>query len=367
MEDQMRKSRTKAIVTLAIVLVALITTACNPNDVRDVANAWLDGGMPASEALAKLSALAAEAEGATVNPVPGVAVTYQPFTPDWSGLSTTCPPVEEVLAAHGITLDMLEGNQVVPHPAVSWDPCLVVVELKEEFRGTEISLHNGYQYTPALADGRVEIFWGGDPNLPTVGLLYGTSFRWGPTYSLNKATWWLNPADPRELACREHRFGRHRRNPDSGLADVPYYNRVGPYWTGVGNLDTQGWVPPALDATVARNYLDACAMFGGRAVESEWKYGEPESGGYLNWHWEYTGKVDGSATYCDVGSECWQTVYPPSGPGYVEIWLDVGARGPDGTNVATAGPYKFYASDLDILLDGNHNADEFSVHLDPNR
>ena len=58
---------------------------------------------------------------------------------------------------------------------------------------------------------------------------------------------------------------------------------------------------------------------------------------------------------------------PQAGPGYVELWISKGGTGPNGVKVTTPGPYKYFATDLKILLDGFHNVDEFSYHADPTK
>lgn len=276
------------------------------------------------------------------------------------------PTYKSMLASHGLTFTDI---QEVKQPNVSWEPGLHVVELTQQNYGNKtIPLLEGYVYTVALKDGRVEILWGGDPRVPAADVQWGFSARWVPRYENNEGDW-FNIDDPRELAVREYRFGRYLRSQDmQGVrADVLYFNRFGPYYTGVGNLDTQGWEPPSIDSTVPRNYLDACAMLGGLSNESEWTYGERASDGYLNWSWRYSKKVPGSANYCRAGDPCWQTVYVPEGRGYVEIWLSEGTTGPNGKPVESAGPYKFFAEARPILADSFHNIDEFSYHADPSR
>lgn len=317
--------------------------------------------VPTTTPIATTAIVATNAAPA-LTPVPtsgAQPTTYGVFTPDWSALDPACPSTDIVLQVHGLTGKVT----VVDHPVVSWEPCLVVVELKPEFRGTTIPLFNGYQYTAAIINGDVTTYWGGDPNVTGVTLQWGTTFRWGPMYRVVKEGQWMDSANPCELEVREYRFGRYRRNADSGQPDVPYFMRLGPYLTLPGNINCVGWVTPSLDEVVPRDYLQATAMLGGLANPGEWQH----SSDMLNWSWKYSGKVAGSATYCPLGDPCWQTVYPPSGPGYVELWLEAGARGPGGTVVSTAGPYKFHASDLAILMDGFHNVDEFSYHADPNR
>lgn len=274
---------------------------------------------------------------------------YEKYTPDWSRLSTDCPRAENVLKAHGLTMDMLMDNAVVPSRNVSWEPCLVVIELDAEHRGTEIPLLNGYAYDAAPVDTDVTLFWGGDPNVRNVKLQWGTSFRYGPAYQAVKEGWWLDPSNAIEWATRSVRFGRYWRNAGLGISDVPYFGRTGPYYVRTGNLDVQGWVPPSVDAVQPRDWRDATAMLGGLARQSEWTTDG------TNWAWKYTDKVAGSGDYCPQGNPCWQTTYVPQASlGYIELW--------DGQLDA---PRKFYARDLALLISGRYNVDEFSYHPFP--
>jgi len=339
------------------IILALVLSACAA-PARQAAEDFRDGKISAVELQATLASLALQDANAAMSQTPGPSATpdateapaavatvepagYEKYTPDWDSLTADCPTEAEVLAAHGLNLNMLENDQLVPSPTVSWEPCLFVIELKEEFHGTNLPLLRGFQYTAALTDETVQIFFGG--NGTEVKMLWGTTIRWGPTYVATHAANWLDPDDPRELAVRENRFGRYRRSAESGLPGLPYFNRWGPYNTQMGNLDID-WTPPALDSVEPQNYLDAAAMLGGLAREDEW-LNEGD-----NWRWRYGEKVDGSGTYCPEGDPCWQTVYiPPASTGYVELW--------DGD---LGGPRKFYANELDVLLSGKYNVDEFS-------
>lgn len=304
----------------------------------------------------------------SAEPAAQATVAYTVFDPvkswKWDKLGAK-PTFAEFLKSHG--LNQADIQEFKPMD-VSWEPAMYVVEFQPELYGQkEIPLLEGWVYTLALADNSVQVMWGGDPNVPTALLQWGFTARWVKPY-LDLPYKWLDPADPRELAAREYRFGRYLRSSDmEGVRkDVVYFNRVGPYHTGTGNLDVKGWVPPSLDATVPHDWMDACAMLGGLCNQDEWKFGEKASDGYLNWSWKYSKKVPGSGTYCPVDMPCWQTVYA-DGPGYVEIWLSAGTTGPDGKPVKEGGPYKFYANDRPILADGLHNVDEFSYHADPSR
>lgn len=279
------------------------------------------------------------------------------------------PTYESMLKSHGLTPDDI---QELRQTTESWEPGRHVVELtKENYGKKTIPLLEGYVYSVALQDGSVEILWGGDPKVLTADILWGFTARWVPEYEGKGygEGGWLSFADPREFVVREYRFGRYMRSPDMQevRTDVPYFGRFGPYYTGTGNLDTQGWVPPSLDSTVPRNHLDAAAMLGGLANEKEWAFGEKASGGFLNCSWTYSKKVPGSADYCPIGDPCWQTVYVPEGRGYVEIWLSKGTTGPDGSPVTSDGPYRFFAKHRPILADGFHGVDELSYHADPSR
>lgn len=260
------------------------------------------------------------------------------FTPVWNGLDPKCKSVEQVLADHGLTADM-----VIVHPVrkVSWEPCLLVFEFKEQYRGSTVKLDVlGYADTIALVDDDVTQFFSGDPDVTQVASQWGFSARWGRTYQETAEGRWLNPNNSCEWNVREYRFGRYWRLPNIGLPDVPYYTRVGPYMTMPGNTNCNGWVPPALDEIVPQDYLQATAMLGGLAIESQWKHSPDKA----NWAWKYSGD----------GTFKWQTVYMPQASyGYVELWVD-------------GGPKKFYATDLAELMLGNLNVEEFSYHSNPN-
>lgn len=274
---------------------------------------------------------------------------YVPFTPDWAGLSTNCPDKQSFLVAHGLT-----EAQVIFHPApsVSWEPCEFVIELRPEFYGQiTIPLINGYAYTLAPV-GDVTNMWGGDPLVTVSTLQWGFTARWAQDYQ-DLPYKWLDPANPCEWLVRDWRFGRYWRLPNLGLTppEVPYYGRLGPYRTLPGNVSCTGWIPPELDQTVPKDFLQAAAMLGGLANANEWKHSDDG----LNWAWRYSQKVAGSANYCPSGMPCWQTTYiPPNSRGYIELW--------DGT-----GPRKFFAAGLPTLMLGNKNVDEFTFHGDPNR
>jgi len=269
--------------------------------------------------------------------------TYGKFTPVWTGLPKDCPTAKEILAAHGLTKDMLVNNDVEPVADVVWESCLIAIEFKPQYYGTEIPLVLGYQYTADLTNGEVTEFMGGDPNVKSVTLEHGTTFRYGPTYVANHAGQWLNPNDVREVACRDARFGYYHRVMESGLPHLPYHDRLGPYGLKMGNFNID-WVAPSPDQVVPKNYMDACAMLGGLARENEWTTDG------TNWAWKYSAKVAGSADYCPAGDPCWQTTYvPQNASGYIELW--------NGT-----GPQKFFASDLSKLMSGRYNVDEFSYH-----
>ena len=277
---------------------------------------------------------------------------YAPFTPDWTGMPAACPSDDAVLEAH----DLVGKALKVTHDSVPWESCLTVVELKPEFYGkVDIPLKAGYQYTAALVNQNVYMFWGGDSSISDAPLQWGTSFRWMPAYAASKTGKWAT--DPCELVTREYRFGRYLRNVNSGRLDVVYFNRVGPYVTLPGNISCSGWTPPALDDFTPSNYLEAAAMLGGLANSNEWTTNG------VNWAWKYSKKVPGNGTYCDKEDPCWQTTYNPGiADGYIEIWLDKGTTMCDGKPAPAAGPYKFTAACNPILWDGKHNVDEFSYH-----
>jgi hypothetical protein len=261
---------------------------------------------------------------------------------DWDKLAEQeIPTFQKFLEDHGLTA---EDIQEYEPPQASWEPAIYVVELVPELYGNKnIPLLEGYIYTAALSDGTVIDFWGGDPNIKEVQLQWGFTARWVNPY-LDLPYVWLDPADPTEFVVRENRFGRYRRNVDSGLPGIPYFDRFGPYQTLPGNV--LDWDPPSLDAVAPKNYMDAAAMLGGLAVESEW-----ETDG-INWKWVYSGKVAGSGDYCPSGMPCWQTTYvPPQSTGYIELW-----------NGELGAPSKFFANQLAELLSGRFNVDEFSYH-----
>lgn len=269
------------------------------------------------------------------------------------------PTNEQVLAAHGLKPTDV---QKVDLPPASWEPALSVIELTPEKRGTSIELHEGFVYNVAQKDGSVVVYWGGDPKHKTVDVQWGFSARWVPSYINNSKGNWLSVDDPTEFMVREVRFGHNIRDKeqDPNRVDVPYFKRFGPYETLNGNLDLRGWTPPTLDTTIAKDERDAATMFGGSVIFGKWTHGELLEDGFLNWHWN--GK--------DAGDRQWQTVYVPKKiNGYVEIWLAKGQTGSDGKPVSEAGPYKFYAGaqTAQILEDGQHNVDEFTVHTDRNR
>jgi hypothetical protein len=266
------------------------------------------------------------------------------YTPNWSGLDPTCPTVDQVLKQHGITKDMLINNDVVPMKAVSWEPCLVTIEFKPQYYGTTIPLINGDAYDTAPVNDDVTLFWGGDPNVTSVKLQWGTSFRWGPAYQATKEGKWLDPNNAIDWATRSVRFGRYWHLPGLGLPQTPYFGRLSPYRVKTGNLDVGGWIPPSLDAVEPRDWRDATAMLGGLPNPSEWTTDG------VNFAWKYHAKVAGNSNYCPAGDPCWQTVYiPQASNGYVELW-------------ANGGPQKFYAMDLTKLMSGQYNVDEFSYH-----
>lgn len=299
------------------------------------------------------------------------AASYSEFDPvanwDWDELNAQQQPTfDEFLTAHNLSRSDIQS--FTPQ-SVSWEPAMYVVELTEDNYGkVRVPLIEGWVYTLALVDQSVEVMWGGDPDVSTACLQWGFTARWVGSYDTN-ASDWLDPANGLELVAREYRFGRYLRNTemDPIRSDVVYFDRVGPYYTGSGNVNVDGWVPPSLDATIPSSWQDACAMLGGLCVESEWSYGEAASGGFLNWAWRYSARVDGSGTYCPQGDPCWQTVYHPDGNGYVELWLSQGTTGPNGSAVSQSGPYKFYEGTNVILADGRHNVDQFSYHADPDR
>jgi len=326
-----------------LFVFALILVACgaNPLDPNSSGEDYDRDNIATSEASADDNSCFADAP----------ASSYDEFNPitnwNWNELhNAATPSMSQFLNDHGLTSSDI---QTFNPQDVTWEPSLYVVELDESLYGTTmIPLLEGYQYTVALSDGSVEVFWGGDRAIRSACLQWGFTARFVDDY-LDLPYPWLDPSDPRELAGREHRFGRYLRNAemDGIRPDVIYFDRVGPYWTGTGNLDVNGWVPPSLDAVEPQNYMDACSMLGGLCNEIEW-----DNTDGTNWSWKYSGKVPGSATYCKIGMPCWQTTYIPSGStGFIELW--------DGD---LGGPRKFYADELDLLVSGQYNVDEFSYH-----
>lgn len=276
------------------------------------------------------------------------------FTPgeNWWTTVNNLPPVAPSESTFMSTHNLGAGDvQDVRFTPAVWEPGLFVVELDEELYGKYcLQLQTGFVYTVPLTGGQVEILVGGDPNVPSVQVLWGFSARWIPAYH-GKAYGlggWLSIEDPTELAVREHRFGRYLRNPElEGVVEnIPYFNRFGPYYTGTGNLDID-WVPPALSKTAPEDhdYRTYSTFYGGRAVKEEWTIAEDGTAS-----WRYYAKVAGSANYCSPNDPCFQGVYIPSkSPGYVTLWVG-------------NGPQNFYAEDLDILMNGDYFVDEFSVH-----
>lgn len=284
---------------------------------------------------------------AEVDPLVGL----KPFTPDWTGLSKDCPTYEEVLAAHKLTQEMLEPKDAIEvnvKPQL-WESCTYAIEFKEQYRGTEIPLLNGYAYDAALVGDLNQPLWGGDPEVPTAALQWGVTFRWGPSFQgeTNPGRW-LDPKNPRQWMVNLCKEGRYLSTPEAGLERFPYFDRVGPWIPGTGNLNVGGWTPPGIDEFIPQDEMDAACMLGG-LVEGKWTF---ENG---NVKWEYPKKVKGRGDYCSVNDPCWQTVYIPrmttTTGGYVELW--------DGKAGASR---KFTYSDLATLLNGSWNVDEFSYH-----
>lgn len=276
------------------------------------------------------------------------SMTRDAFTPNWTGLPKDCPSRAAFLKAHNLTEDMVIFH---PAPTVSWRKCQEVIELKPQYYGiTVIPQVNGYFYNDALADGTVTNMWGGDPKVTSVTLQWGFTATWGPA-NLDSPYPFVDPQNPCEILVEDARFGLYWRLPNIGLPPVedPYYTRNGPYVTQPGNMYCEGWVPPSVDQSVPNDYLQAAALFGGLANESEWSHPDP-----YTWVWKYSKKVPGSATYCPDGMPCWQTVYVPlNSRGYVNIWVG-------------DGPKKFYASDLSTLMLDNLNVDEFTAVISSN-
>jgi len=273
------------------------------------------------------------------------------------------PTYQEVLNQHGLT----ESNtQKVELKSASWEPGITAVELTPENYGkVTIDLLPGYVYTVDSVDGD-KVYWGGDPKVKSITLNHGFTARYMPAYldPRNVEAHWLTLDDPTELMVREVRDGRYHHNQDmiGVLPNVPYFGRLGPFNVLNGNLDLKGWVPPTIDATVAKDYRDAAAMFGGYADASAWKFGEPANGGYLNWAWTSKG-----ATVDWEKAAKWQTVYAPQG-GYTEIWLTNGTIGPDGRPVTQDKSYRFDGStQTNKILATDHNVDEFSIHTRADR
>lgn len=275
------------------------------------------------------------------------AGSFTKFTPNWSGLSANPPSDDEVLSALGLSRDQL---QMFKREKPSWEPALWVIELKPEFYGNvTINMPNGYQMTADTVNYEVITFYGGDPAVPSVKLLHGTSIRWMPTYLASDAGKRL--ADPALLVALENHFGRCYRNQNSGRADVPYFGRVGPYQTWPGNV-YPAWTPPGLDETVVTNSMDAVAVLGG--MLNNWTF----ANGNALWKSPHKGQANATGEV-----HYWQEFCVPAvSSGYVEIWLEAGQIGPGGTEVATRGSYKFYADDLRYLLDGHHAVDEMTYH-----
>lgn len=279
-----------------------------------------------------------------------ISPVFERFEPDeeWiekiSEMSPVAPTRANFLKAHNLTVPDVQVFN--PEPAV-WEPGLQVVELAESLYGDFcLELQAGWVYTVALTDGRVEVIWGGDPSITEVPVLWGFSARYIPSY-MNKIYGlggWLDPQNQDELLIREWRFGAYLRNEEmEGIReDVPYFERFGPYYTGVGNSDTD-WTPPALTAIVPNDYRDAAAMLGGLARENEWTF---HKNGVIVW--KYGDKVSGSGDYCQPTEPCWQQFYvPPASDGYVEVWHN-------------GGPVKFYADNYPDFM--GVTVDEFSYH-----
>jgi len=292
-------------------------------------------------------------------------VSYDVFYPgkswEWEKLGEKAPTGEEFLKAHGL---MESQTQMFVYPddkdkdtKPTWEPAMFVIELAEDQYGKVIlKLLEGYTYTVALCDGTVQTLWGGDPAVKSVCVQWGFTARWAKTYASIKAAQWLDINSPAEWVTRENRFGRYRRSEESGLPNLPYFDRWGPYNTLAGNV--LDWNPPSLDAVNASTYLEATAMFGGLAREDEWS--RTDDGG---WAWLYGEKVAGSGTYCKDGEPCWQTVYvPPASRGCAILWMEAPKEISGGQRATNGGPYPFYAGDLAVLLDGDHQVDEFSYH-----
>lgn len=282
---------------------------------------------------------------------------------EWNvdNLEVEAPTGDDFLEAHDLTMGQVQyfvyPEDVDKDTKPTWEKALFVIELEEDQYGkVSVPLLEGYAYTVALCDGTVRTFWGGDPNVREVTLQWGLSARWVPAYLQDKASSWLSLENPEEWVTRENRFGRYRRSPESGLPNLPYFDRWGPYNTLSGNV--LNWNPPSLDAVNATTYLEAAALLGGLAREDEWS--RTDDGG---WVWRYGQKEAGSGTYCPQGDPCWQTVYvPPSSRGCAILWMEAPKEISGGQRATNGGPYPFYAGDLAVLLDGDHQVDEFSYH-----
>lgn len=277
-------------------------------------------------------------------------------------LDKEAPSGEEFLKVHGLKESDIQyfvyPNDEDKDTKETWEPALFVIELAEDQYGkVTVPLLEGYAYTVALCDGTVQTFWGGNMDVREVTLLWGLSARWVPSYMKDKAGNWLSLENPEEWVTRENRFGRYRRSPESELPGLPYFDRWGPYNTLPGNV--LDWNPPSLDAINPQTYLEAAAMLGGLARESEWTRMDDDGG----WVWTYSNKVPGSGTYCKQDEPCWQTVYvPPLSTGCAVLWIEPPKAVSGGAKATKGGPYGFFASDLAILLDGDHQVDEFSYH-----
>lgn len=267
------------------------------------------------------------------------------FTPDWTGLNAQPPTDDQILTALGLNRDQL---QKFDRAKESWEPALWVIELKPEHYGKlTINMPNGYQFTADTTDKGIITYWGGDPKIPTAHLLHGTSIRWMPAYEISEAGKRL--LDPALLVALENRHGRCLRNANSGMADVPYFGRVGPYQTWPGNIYPE-WTPPGLDEIVVRTPMDAVAMLGG--ILEGWTI---ENG---NAHWRNPDKGKPGAT---GQTHYWQQFcVPTSSKGYVQIWNVAGQIGPGGVTVPADGSYKYYADDLKWLL--QWLVDEMTYH-----
>jgi hypothetical protein len=323
----MKALRITLSILLALVIFGTIATSATP-----VLPAAAQGVTATATPAATITATpVATLDNTGCNPAPE---SFQKFDPDLgkiAAMSPISPTRTEFLQAHGLLDTDVQPNSK-PNPV--WEPGLFSVRLQPENYGKLcLPLLEGWVYTTALPDGRTEVIWGGDTHLTEIPVLWGFSARYLPAYNgkLDGLGGWLSVAYPLELAVKEYRYG--------------LYGSSQPYYVGVGNLNLD-WTPPAITATEPRDWRDAAALLGGRAVESEWT--NPETG---VWKWRYTSKVEGSATYCSPNYPCWQTAFVPlaSTTGYVEMWVG-------------SGPEKFYSTDLATLMDGQHNSDEFTFH-----